>query len=79
MKKKIALFLIMCLICLCFVGCQNKGDYIDIHNKDAIIFDNVGLEIPSGYFYDSHEKFIVDENTVAVTIYFSSETDGWRN
>lgn len=75
MKKKIALFLIMCFICLCFVGCQNDGDYIDIYNKDPIIFDNIGIEIPNGYFYDSHEKFRVDENTVGVTIYFSSETD----
>ena len=77
MKKKIALFLMICLICLCFVGCQNDNDYIDIYNKDAIIFDNIGIEIKDGYFYDRHEKFTVDENTIGVTIYFTNEDDSW--
>lgn len=76
MKKKIVLFLIICLICLCFTSCQNKGDYVDIHNKKPVTFDNINIELPDGYFYDKHEKFRVDEDTVGVTIYFSSEKDG---
>ena len=78
MKNKIALFLIICLVCLCFISCANKGDYVDIHNKKSTVFDNINIELPNGYFYDSHEKFRVDENTVGVTIYFSNEKDdGW--
>lgn len=77
MKKKIALFLIVCLACLYFVGCQNQGDYVDIHNKNPTIYDNINIELPDGYFYESHEKFRVDENTVGVTIYFSREDDKW--
>ena len=43
------------------------------------IFDDIGIEIKDGYFYDRHEKFTVDENTVAVTIFFVSENgDEWR-
>lgn len=77
MKKKIALFLIVCLTCLCSVGCQNKNDYVDIHNKESIVFDNVGIEIKDGYFYSRHEKFTVDENTIGLTIYFSKENEEW--
>lgn len=77
MKKKIALFLAVCLICLCFVSCQNKGDYIDIYNKGTMIFDNINIEVKDGYFYDRHEKFTVNENTIGVTIYFSKEDSGW--
>lgn len=76
MKKKIALFLIICLVCLCFASCQNKGDYVDIHYKKSVVFDNISFETPDGYFYDSHEKFRVDEDTIGITIYFSNEKDG---
>ena len=77
MKKNIALFLIICLICLYFTGCQARNDGIEIYNKNATVFDNVYIEIKDGYFYDRHEKFTVDENTIAVTIYFSTEDDEW--
>lgn len=79
MKKKIVLFLIICLTCLCFASCQNKSDYVDIYYKKSVVFDNINFELPDGYFYDSHEKFRVDEDTVGITIYFSSENnDGWN-
>ena len=77
MKKKIALILMMCLICLCFVGCQNKNDCVEIWNKNGSVFDDIQIEIKEGYFYDRHEKFTVDENTIGVTIYFSKEDSGW--
>ena len=76
MKKKVFLVLIMCLICLYCTGCQNKADGIEIHNKQPHIFDNIRIEIKSGYFYDGHEKFTVDENTIGVTIYFSQDEFG---
>lgn len=73
MKKRMKLFLIVCLICLCFVGCQKKKDNVEVYNKSSTNFDNINIEIKEGYFYDKHEKFTVDENTVGVTIYFSKD------
>lgn len=75
MKKKIVIFLCMIGICSCLTGCDNKHDHIDISNKTCLTADNIGIDIKDGYFYDKHEKFTVDENTVAVTIYFSTEDD----
>lgn len=75
MKKKITLFLTVCLICLCFTGCgcQRAGDGVNILNKSTTIFDDVCIEVKDGYFYDKYEKFTVDENTIGLTIYFSKE------
>ena len=75
MKKKIVFVLMICL--MCFTGCNNKSDYIDIYNKSNWTLDDVGIPIKPGYFYNKHEKFTVDENTIGVTIYFSKEDDSW--
>lgn len=40
-----------------------------------MIFDNININIKDGYYYDKHEKFTVDDNTIGVTIYFSNEDD----
>ena len=77
MKKKIALFLVICLACLCFASCGNQNDYVEIWNKSGTVFDDIGIEVKDGYFYDRHEKFTVDENTIGVTIYFSKEDSSW--
>lgn len=78
MRRKIALFLFISCVCVCLTGCQNKHDKIEIWNQDDLIFDDINIDIKDGYFYDSHEKFTVDDNTVAVTIYFkNSEIDEW--
>ena len=78
MKNKLALFLCLASVCMCLAGCQLKHDTIKIYNKSDLIFDNDTNETKDGYFYKSHEKFTVDENTIAVTIYFSkSEEDVW--
>ena len=78
MKNKLALFLCLASVCMCLAGCQLKHDTINIYNKSDLIFDNVTIETKDGYFNKSHEKFTVDENTIAVTIYFSkSEEDVW--
>ena len=70
--------MIICLICLYFTGCWNKNDYIEIWNKGNTIFDDIKIEIKDGYFYDRHEKFTVDKNTIGVTIYFTNEDgDSW--
>lgn len=73
MKKKLCVFVIVCLICSCFTGCQHHHDTIDVYNKSEWVFDNVNIKIKDGYFYDRHEKFTVDENTIGVTIYFTNE------
>ena len=81
MKKKILLlFSVICII-FCLVGCMsNPHDQIEIFNKNGTKFDNISIPIKDGYFYDRHEKFTVDENTVGVTIYFTSdEVDEWNN
>lgn len=75
MKKKISLFLIICSICLCLTGCENKHDAVEIYNREGWVFDNVTIKIKDGYFYDSHEKFTVDENTIGLTIYFSKDVE----
>jgi len=81
MKKKIILFLSVFCICLCLVGCENKRDFIEIYNKSDFVFDNISIHTKNGYFYDKHEKFKVDDDTIAVTIYFTKEDSddvgGW--
>lgn len=80
MKKKIFLLFSVICIMLCLVGCQNVSDEIDIYYKSTAVFDNYHIKIKDGYFYDSHEKFTVDENTIGVTIYFTTdEIDEWNN
>lgn len=81
MKKIILVFLILCLICLCFVGCNNfnnQHDTIVIYGRTNLKFDNITIETKDGYFYNNHEKFTVNENTIGITIYFSKdEEDIW--
>ena len=81
MKKKTLSFLSVICIILCLVGCQgqNEHDCIEIWNKGDLIFDDIEIPIKKGYFYENHKKFTVDENTVGVTIYFSTdEEDEWN-
>ena len=79
MKKMILLVLTICLICVCLTGCENTGDFVAIHNKSTYVYDNISIEVKDGYFYESHEKFTVDEDTIGVTIYFSipDNDDSW--
>lgn len=80
MKRKIVLFLCLFGTCSCLTACNNDHDTIEVYNKDSMIFDNINIDIKDGYFYDNHEKFTVDDNTIAVTIYFkSSESDEWNS
>ncbi len=80
MKKKIALFLCLIGICACVTGCQHEYDTVEIYNKTNWTSDNIIINTKDGYFYDSHQKFTVDDNTIGVTIYFStSEEDTWDN
>ena len=77
--KKI-LIVILCLIFLGLTGCKNDHDTIEIYNKTDIAFDNIILYTPDGYFYESHEKFVVDENKIGVTIYFVTDgNEGWND
>ena len=77
MKKKIGL-LAVSIICMCCAGCNDRAyDYINIYNKKQVTTDDINIKIKNGYFYDSHEKFTVDENTIGVTIYFSNNDDDW--
>ena len=73
MKKKIILFLSAFCICLCLTGCENERDFITINNKSSLIFDDITITAKNGYFYDVHEKFKVDDDTIAVTIYFTRD------
>jgi hypothetical protein len=74
-KRKLTLFTLVITACLCLSGCENENDTIEIYNKDATVMDNIFINIKEGYFYNRHEKCTVDENTVAVTIYFSNSDD----
>lgn len=76
MKKKVLLFLMMGLMCLCLAGCcENPHDTVTIYNKNAAVFDNISIPVKDGYFYDDYEKFTVDEDTIGITIYFSADSD----
>lgn len=78
MKKKLSLFLLICSICLCLIGCTRERDIVTMYYKKYWTFDNIQIEVKDGYFYDSHEKFTVDENTIGLTIYFSKDVeDNW--
>lgn len=63
-------------MCFGLVGCKNKNDYIEVYNESNLVFDNVTIPIKRGYYYDRYEKITVDENTIGVTIYFTSD-DEW--
>ena len=80
MKRKTILFIGMIGICACMTGCNsNRHDYVEVYNKSKFVFDNITIETKDGYFYDTHEKFTVDDDTIAVTIYFSTkEDDAWK-
>lgn len=74
MKKKIIIFLSVFSICLCLTGCSvNEHDTVQINNRTSLISDNIIINIMDGYFYDTYEKFKVDDDNIAVTIYFSRE------
>ena len=74
------LFLCLMGMCSCLTGCNKKHDTVEIYNKTDWGFDNIVIDTKDGYFYKSHEKFTVDDNTIGVTIYFStSEEDTWDN
>lgn len=77
MKRRILLILIMCVMCFALSGCENKQDFVEVYNKGKLVFDNISIPIKGGYFYDKHEKFTVDENTIGVKIYFSLEDESW--
>lgn len=78
MKKTliVALFLIF----LGLTGCKNTHDTIEIYNKISNVFDNINIKTPDGYFYENHEKFVVDENKIGITIYFVTDgNEGWND
>lgn len=79
LKKIMASFLLIICTLSCLTGCENKNDRIEIMNKDSLVFDNINIDIKNGYFYEKHENFTVDDNTIGVTICFSnSEDDSWE-
>ena len=78
MKK--TLIVILCLIFLGLTGCANEHDTIEIYNKSDSIFDNIIIKTPNRYFYENHEKFVVDEGKIGVTIYFVTDgNEGWSD
>lgn len=72
--------LILCLAAMILTSCGSRtADYVEIYNRSNTMFDDIKIHLKDGYFYESHEKFTVDENTVGVTIYFSNDAeDGWK-
>ena len=78
-KKKVLLLLSMICICFQLTGCaENSSDAIEVYNKKTHVLDNITIEVKEGYFYDKHEKFTVDDNTIGITVYFSKE-EVWDN
>lgn len=75
MKKIIFVFMLLSCLLLSGCGTGRNGDYVEIYNKSSLIFDDITIDVKDGYFYDSCEKFTVDENTIGLTIYFSNLED----
>lgn len=69
MKKKIILLLSVILCVLCLTGCR---DYISMHSSKA---DDLTIYSKDGYYYDHYEKYTIDEDTVAITVYFKQIPD----
>lgn len=80
MKKKILVTILGLLAILSLGACENEHDKIEVYNKENWVFDDINIDIKDGYFYEDHEKFIIDDNTIAVTIYFTnkSEEEKWE-
>lgn len=80
MKKKIFVTILGLLTILSLGACEHRHDKIDVYNKTSWVFDDINIDIKDGYFYEDHEKFIVDDDTIAVTIYFTnkSEEEMWE-
>ena len=76
MMKKLFLLTALIILILLLCGCGNTHDTINIYNKSTTVFDDIFIDAKDGYFYDRHEKFIVDENSIGVTVYFSKIEDG---
>lgn len=72
-QRKLLTVLLLCIMFVTVVGCEREHDHIQLFNESDLIFDDINIPIKDGYFYDRHEKFKVDENTIGVTIYFSKE------
>lgn len=81
MKKKLWMLILCALTIVMLAGCGEKQhDTVEIYNKSSLTEDNIFIEIKDGYFYERHENFTVDDNTVAVVIYFSNSEDAsWDN
>ena len=76
--KKILSILMISIYILSLTGCtSNDYDEIRIINKSIYVFDDINIKVKEGYYYDRHEKFTIDDNTIGVTIYFSG-TDNWN-
>lgn len=80
MKKKILVTILGLLIILSLGACEHEHDHIQIYNKTDWVFDDIDIDVKNGYFYEDHEKFIIDDNTIAVTVYFTnkSEEEKWE-
>ena len=80
LKMKCKILLMILCAAMMLTGCKGrKADYIEIYNQSNWIFDDITIPLKEGYFYENHEKFTIDEDTVGVTIYFSSDAEaGWN-
>ena len=80
MFKKLFITVVIIFFLGVLSGCSTREyDRIVIYNKGCSVFDDVTVDIKDGHFYDRHEKFTVDEHTVAVTIFFVNENeDEWK-
>ena len=74
MKKKILVVLGLFSI-LSLSACKLEHDHIQIYNKTDWVSDDIDIDVKNGYFYEDHEKFIVDDDTIAVTIYFTNKNE----
>jgi hypothetical protein len=75
--KKLILLTTSIIVILSLCGC-NTNDCIEVWNRSPTIFDDIQIQIKPDYFYDRHEKFTVDDDTVGVTVYFSTDNDDWE-
>ena len=54
---KCKMILILCVAAMMLTGCDRRtADYVEIHNKSNTVFDDVGILLKDGYFYETYFK-----------------------
>lgn len=66
MNKKMAFIVLLLLTMLC--GCANEHETIEIYSKDDLIFDDININLKSGYWVKDY-SIDYENNVVVLNLY----------